>query len=111
LCRIQDDKNFYYFVIRNNGEYTIGKYENAGFQSLLPGGWKQNQAIRSGAQTNRIRADCTSDTLRLYVNNVLLDEVTDTDFSSGFSGILAASLDSQGFEVVFNEFLITEPDQ
>jgi serine/threonine-protein kinase len=111
LCRIRDDRNFYYFVIRNNGEYTIGKYENAGFQSLLPGGWKQNQAIRSGAQTNRIRADCTSDTLRLYVNNVLLDEVTDTDFSSGFSGILAASLDSQGFEVVFNEFLITEPDQ
>jgi serine/threonine protein kinase len=111
LCRIRDDQNFYYFVIRNNGEYTIGKYKNAEFQSLLTEGWKQNQAVKPGTQTNQIRADCSSETLRLYVNNVLLDEVTDTDFSSGFSGILAASLDSQGFEVLFNKFLITEPDQ
>jgi hypothetical protein len=111
LCRIQDDQNFYYFVIRNNGEYTVGKYKNGEFQSFLPEGWKQNDAIKPDTQTNRLRADCTENTLRLYVNNVLLDEVTDTDFSSGFSGMVAASLDSQGFEVLFNNFLITEPDQ
>jgi hypothetical protein len=109
ICRAQDDRNFYYFVIRNNGEYTIGKYKNAVFQSLL--GWKQDDAIRAGSQLNRVRADCSADTLRLYVNNVLVDEVADTDFTSGFSGLIAASLESRGFEVLFQNFLITEPDQ
>ena len=31
LCRMQDGQNFYYFVTRNYGSYTIGKYENADF--------------------------------------------------------------------------------
>lgn len=109
LCRIQDEQNFYYFVIRNNGEYTMGKYKDGEFNPLLPEGWKQSNAIRSDAQTNRVQADCTEDTLRLYANDVLLDEVSDTAFTSGYNGIAAASLDSQGFEVLFNNFLITEP--
>ena len=56
--------------------------------------------VNQGDQTNRLRADCTGSRLRLYVNNVLLGEATDADFDSGFSGIVAASLDAQGFEVV-----------
>lgn len=111
ICRAQDDRNFYYFVIRNNGEYTIGKYKNAEFGSLLSEGWKRDDSIRAGPQLNRVRADCSKNTLRLYVNNVLLDEVADTDFSSGYSGLIAASLESRGFEVLFQNFLITEPDQ
>ncbi|MEO7841800.1 MAG: serine/threonine-protein kinase [Anaerolineales bacterium] len=112
LCRIQqDEQNFYYFVIQGNGDYTIGKYKNAVFQSFFSDGWRQSDAINQGNQTNRLEADCAGNTLRLYVNNALLDEVTDTDFTSGFSGLLAASLDSQGFEVLFNNFQITEPTQ
>jgi len=111
LCRIQDERNFYYFVIRNDGGYAIGKYKNAEFQFLFPEGWRQSDAINQGGQTNRLRADCVGNTLRFYVNEVMLDEVNDTDFSSGFSGILAAALDTQGFEVTFNNFLITKAGQ
>ena len=111
LCRIRDDDNFYYFVIRNNGEYTLGKYKDAQFQSLLAEGWKQSSAINLNVQPLHIQADCVGNTLRLYVNNILLDEVTDSDFPAGYSGILAASLDAQEFEAVFNNFLITEPAQ
>ncbi len=110
LCRIQDDQNFYYFVIQSNGDYAIGKYKNAVFLPFFSD-WKQSDAIKHGNQTNRLEAECTANTLRLYVNDALLDEVTDTDFTSGFSGMLAASLDSQRFEVVFRNFLITEPRQ
>jgi hypothetical protein len=45
------------------------------------------------------------------VNDVLLEEVTDRDFASGYSGLLAASLDTQGFEALFNDFLVTGPEQ
>ncbi len=109
LCRIQDDQNFYYFVVQSNGAYTIGKYKNAEFLPFFD--WIQSDVVNQGDQTNRLRADCTGSRLRLYVNNVLLGEATDADFDFGFSGIVAASLDAQGFEVIFSNFLITEPGQ
>ena len=59
----------------------------------------------------RGKADCLGNTLRLYANGILLGEVTDSDFSSGFSGMIAAALDSPRFEVVFNNFLITASTQ
>jgi hypothetical protein len=110
LCRIQDDANFYYLVVQSNGSYTIGKYKNAEFNSLV-GGWRQSEAIAAGNQSNRLRAECTGNSLRLYVNHVLVGEATDTDFTSGSSGILAATLDDQDFDVRFNNFLVTKAGQ
>jgi len=110
LCRIQDDQNFYYFVIQSNGEYTIGKYKNNEFHSFFAEGWRHSNAINTGNQTNRLQADCLGNTLRLYVNNVRLDEVADPDFTAGFSGILAAALDDQDFEVRFDNFLVTKAE-
>jgi hypothetical protein len=110
LCRIQDDQNFYYFVTQRNGSYTIGKYKNSEFRSFFPEGWRQSDVIHAGNQANRLQADCTANSLRLFVNNVLVGEATDTDFTAGFSGILAATLDDQDFEVRFNNFLITKSE-
>jgi serine/threonine protein kinase len=109
LCRMQDGKNFYYFVIRTNGDFKIGKYEKDESQSLFPEDWRQSAAIKQGNQINRLKADCAGNILRFTVNDVILAEVNDTDFSSGFSGMIAAALDTPGFEVVFNKFLITRP--
>lgn len=111
LCRIQDDQNFYYFLVQSNGSYTMGKYKNSGFQPFFTDGWRQSNAIQQGVQTNRLKADCMGNTLRLYVNGTLLAETTDNEFGSGLSGIVAASLDVQSFEVIFNNFLITAPSQ
>ena len=109
LCRIQDNQNFYYFVVQNNGTYAIGKFKGGTFQPL--DGWRESNAIRQGNQTNRLRADCSGNAMRFYVNSVLVGEVHDTDFNAGYSGIIANALDTQGFEVVFNNFQITEPNQ
>lgn len=109
LCRIQDDQDFYYFVVQNNGTYAIGKFKDGAFQPL--DGWRENNAIRRGNQTNRLRADCSGNTLRFYVNSEQVGEVNDTDFNAGYSGIIANALEAQGFEVVFNSFRITEPSQ
>jgi hypothetical protein len=109
LCRIQDDQNFYYFVIRSNGDYTIGKYKKAEFLPFFD--WRRSDAVKAGNQANRFRAECVDNTLRFYVNDVRLDEASDADFPSGFSGLVAASLDGEGFEVTFNNFLITKSDR
>ncbi len=111
LCRIQNDQNFYYFVIRSNGDYNIGKYKKAIFYPLFSENWAHSDAIHQGTQTNRLKVECVENTLRLYANNVLLGEVSDTDFTSGFSGMVAAALDIQNFEVTFSNFLITKADR
>lgn len=110
LCRIRDDQNFYYFVIQSDGEYAIGKKKNGEFLSFFTERM-ESDAVKQGNQTNRLRADCTGNTLRFYVNDVKLAEVTDTDFLSGFSGLVAVALDTQGLEVIFNNFLITTASQ
>jgi hypothetical protein len=105
LCRIQDHQNFYYFVIQNNGNYTIGKYKNAEFSSFFAEGWRQSDVIQVG---NRLQADCTANTLRLFVNSVMIGEAADTEFASGSIGMVAATLGDLDFEVRFNNFLITK---
>jgi serine/threonine protein kinase len=109
LCRVQDNQNFYYFVIQNNGNYTMGKFKNGEFQPFS--NWMQSGAIRQGNQTNRLESECLGNKLRFYVNNILLGEMTDADFGSGFSGVIAAALNAQGFEARFNNFLIMDAGQ
>jgi hypothetical protein len=109
VCRMQGDKtSFYYFVVRGSGDFTIGKHDNNEFQSFFSEEWRSSDAIHPGTQTNQLTADCSGNTLRFYVNDVMLGEATDPDFTTGFSGIIAATLDDQDFEVRFNNFLITE---
>jgi len=109
ICRIQKDGSFYYFIVQNNGVFAIGKIKDEVLHPLVE--WTANNAIRQGNQTNRLRADCDGSALRFYVNDVFLGEANDSDFTSGYSGLIANALDTQGFEVVFNNFQITEPNQ
>lgn len=109
LCRTNTLQDYYYFIIHTDGSYVIGKYKEQGFKNLLGNDWIANDAIRPGSETNRLRADCSGETLRFYANDVLLAETSDPDFTTGSGGLIVASLDNQGFEVVFNNYLVTRP--
>ena len=109
LCRIQDAQHFYYFVVTDAGAYTIGKYQNGEFKPFFPEGWQQSYDIVRGGETTHLRADCIGSTLRLYVNDALLAEVIDSDLTSGMVGMTAGSLNDQGYEVMFDNFRITQP--
>lgn len=109
LCRIQDEQNFYYFVVRSDGSYTIGKYKNGELQSLIPAGWLRDEAIQPENGVNSLEVDCTGHSLRLAVNGIMLETVADEEFATGQNGLIAATLAEQGFEVVFDNFQITAP--
>jgi len=109
ICRLQDDKNFYFFVISADGYYGIGKMK-AGKTSLLTGSQMlPHNSILVGSQINRIGASCVGDTLVLFVNNTLVTSATDADFSSGDVGILAGSFDQPGEDVYFDNFVVYKP--
>lgn len=109
LCRIQDAENYYYFIVRPDGYFTIGKFQAGSFISLTPGGWTYHAAIQSGEDSNLLQAECVGDELRFFANGELLGEASDSTFSSGRPGLIAAALDDQGFQALFDNFTVFSP--
>jgi hypothetical protein len=109
VCRYKDNANFYFFVISSDGYYGIGKFVDGeqkliGSESMPP-----SDKINTGNATNHLRADCVGNTLRLYVNDELLGEVEDSDFTSGDVGLIAGSFDQPGTDIHFDNFIVLKP--
>jgi hypothetical protein len=109
ICRYQDEQNFYFLVISSDGYYGIGKVKE-GKQSLVNRTeMPPSQDIKQGSDTNRIRADCAGNTLKLYVNGILLDTQKDSDFSTGTVGVIVGTFEETGVEIRFDDFMVWEP--
>ncbi|GAB4501754.1 MAG: hypothetical protein Fur0035_12980 [Anaerolineales bacterium] len=109
ICRYVDDANFYFFIISADGYAAIGKMA-AGQAALLTGPEMTRQPdILTGGQVNRLRADCISDFLILYINDSLALSAQDADFSRGDVGLLAGTFESPGAAVLFDDFIVRKP--
>ncbi len=109
ICRYQDQDNFYFFLISSDGFYGIGKVANGEQQLLGAEGMSQSDAIRQGAATNHIEAECNGSQLRLWANGTLLFTTEDTEFSSGDVGLMAGTFDTVGTDISFDDFVVTRP--
>lgn len=110
ICRAVDVNNFYALMISADGFYGIAKRVNGGSLELI--GTSQleySDAILQGVITNQLAADCAGQTLRLSVNGQTLLETTDSSFTSGDVGLLAGTFNIDSTEVVFDNFLVTQP--
>ena len=109
ICRMQDDANFYYFVISDDGYYGIGKVKAGKWSLLETAEMRPNSAILTGGQKNHLRADCVDDLFALYVNKKLVGTAEDKDFTSGDVGLLAGSFNTPGVDVYFDNFVAHKP--
>jgi hypothetical protein len=109
ICRLKDDKNFYFFVISADGYFGIGKMKD-GQTSLLTGNQMQpHGSILTGYQVNHLRADCIGNLLILYINDQMVTSAQDGDFTTGDVGILAGSFEQPGTDVYFDNFVVYKP--
>ncbi len=109
ICRYQDPDNFYFLTISSDGFYGVSKFVDGeetliGMESL-----QSNPAILQGEASNRLRADCVGSRLTLFVNDQVLAEVEDGDFSSGDVGMIAGTFDEPGTDVLFDNFVVMRP--
>lgn len=109
ICRSVDVSKFYFFVISSDGYYGIGKVSDAGQELIGMDSMQPSEVIQQGAATNTVRADCVGSSLSLYVNGEKLDEVQDSEFSSGDVGLIAGSFDTPGTDIHFDNFLVEKP--
>lgn len=80
--RYQDQNNFIAFMIRNNGSYYVGRWQNGNYSDIVR--WTQIKAIHTGDDAiNTLRVDIVGDEFTLYINGVLLTKFTDTTWPEG----------------------------
>lgn len=108
LCRVQDANRYYVLLVSSDGYYGIGKvngnnYQLLGSQALLP-----SELIPKGNAFLRLRGDCVGDRLALFVNDQLIQEVRDGEYSSGDVGLMAGTY-SSGTEILFDDFRLYQP--
>lgn len=114
ICRYQDPKNFYVFLISGDGYYAIGKYTEGKEQIKYLTGSSPNyylfsESINQGIATNRLRIQCVDDRLSLYVNGFLLAEVEDSSLTQGKIGVAATTYQPGNAVIEFDNALVETP--
>jgi hypothetical protein len=109
ICNKQSNDDFYYFAITPAGEYTIAKSIAGEKDVFLTANdeWAHSDLIPQNVDSYRIGADCSNGTLTLYVNDYLIDSVTDMTYPSGTVALFVWSDEAATDQIVaFDDFLM-----
>lgn len=109
ICRYVDKNNFYMLVVSNDGYYGSAKLKDGSYSMIGMEQLQYSNVILPGEAVNHLRVDCIGETLRLYVNDVKLVEVQDSDFHSGDVGLLAGAYQQKGVKILFDQFVVKLP--
>jgi hypothetical protein len=111
ICRYQDIDNYYYFYISSDGYVGVG-INNGGTRTIISspdGKMTSDSNINLGATTNHLRADCTGNTLTLFVNETQVATATDDTFADGDVGLIAKTFSVTGTDILFDNFFVYKP--
>jgi len=103
VCRYQDEDNFYFMYIGNDGYYSIDKYVDGTYENL-----SSDMVDESYISTdyNHLEAECNPNYLGLWVNGRLLDYIEESDLTDGGVGLFARSFDEANFTIGFDNFAV-----
>jgi hypothetical protein len=109
LCRYQDLRNFYFFLISSDGYVGIGISKNGRRELLSSDTMLPSEAVRLGEAANVILAECDGFDLRMYVNGELAAEARAAEWPAGDVGLIAGTYATPGVVVSFDNFSVRNP--
>ena len=110
LCRYQDEKNYYQFMISSDGYYGIVKVLDGQPYLISSDQLRFTDVITQGTGgVNHLQAVCLGSSLTLSVNDVLLASAFDTDLDHGKVGLTAGSNAEKGVDILFTDFQVSQP--
>jgi hypothetical protein len=109
ICRYSDMDKFYYGIISSDGYYSIMKMTSDNGKFLGRESMLESDKINQGTTTNHLRFDCVGPTLTLYVNGFMIDQQTDSDYTTGNVGLISGDLDTGGTDILFDNFFVYKP--
>jgi len=106
VCGLIDSDNFTVIDISEDGYFSMWKYVNDEYISLVD--WTYADEIAAGGPYE-LAAFCGTDHLALAVNGSLLISIVDPDFRVGDIGLLAGVFEKTGIKIGYDNFqLITQ---
>lgn len=106
VCGFVDSDNFTMLEISEDGYYSIWKYEDDKYVSLVE--WTYSDQIAAGGPY-LIGAYCGPDGLALALEDTLLAEIVDPNYVPGLVGLTVESWDNPRAKIGFDNFYIMEP--
>jgi hypothetical protein len=106
LFHYVDDKNFYIFTITDDGRYGLDLYKDDELTTLID--WTESPAINGTGEVNLLRVETAGDNIRLYANDQLLSEISDTTLPSGRTAISVNTFDTPNVTVKFDNLIIKD---
>jgi hypothetical protein len=113
MCRVKDKVGGYSFEISTDGDYAIRKYifnaDGSTGKEIVSG--FMGSDVLTKDEINHVRGDCIGKTLTLTVNGQVIDQGTDSSFSTGGVGLIAVAFsDSEkGIDTLFQDFVVKSP--
>ena len=99
----QDNRNFYLFSVSNDGYYTLELLQDGNWTTLID----PTQSDQIDTARNTLQVATRSDRIALSVNGTLLEETTDSTFSSGEVGLAVSTFPDSTGTISFDNLLIT----
>lgn len=110
LFRIQNPQQFYRFEITGDGTYILERHDAGGSRALFMGDWRDAASINQGLNVvNRLGVEVQGPNISLLVNDVLLEQITDDAYTSGYIGLDAGTFDNAPLRVAFDNLVIRPP--
>lgn len=109
LCRYQDPRNFYFFLLSSDGYVGVGAYKDGRRKLLSDSSLLPSLAVTQGAATNLVRADCIGYKLDLYVNGYLVSQAQAAEWMEGDVGLMAGTYEEPGADIGFDNFTVRKP--
>lgn len=107
LFRVQDPQRFYRFEITANGLYVMERHNPDGTWTRLVQDWLPSDAINQGLNVaNRLKVIANGPEITLYVNDILLQQVTDATYPSGAIALSAGTFGGNSLQVSFDDLVV-----
>jgi hypothetical protein len=104
IFHYQDDKNFYIYSIDGEGRYELDVYKDDEPITLID--WTESSAINPVGERNTLRVETSGDTIRLYVNDELLDELSDSTIANGKAALVVNTFEDPNVTVTFDNLVV-----
>jgi Tfp pilus assembly protein PilW len=110
LFGMVDPEQFYRFELTGDGHFVVERRDTGGAWQRLISGWENSPAILSGqGAMNSLRVTTEGPAMQFYVNEQLLTEVQDGNYSGGKIALDAGTFGAQRTIVAFDNLAIRRP--
>ena len=107
LFRMQGPQQFYRYEITGDGTYILERHDSGGPRTLFMGDWRSSDAINQGLNMkNRLGVNAVGPNISLYVNDVLLEEISDDTYLEGKIALDAGTFAMAPAQIAFDNMVI-----